>query len=308
MRFFEKFVAGVEMARPLDANDRVKMVVGKIQFGRVHDLEGAAGRQRARIRNLRVGNVNAGNHPGRISLRQPLCGTAESASHIQNPACFGGDSRDHLIDEGFARLPLRLSPCAPVPEIEISAVPVIATLIAAAHHAVKGAGTHRPSHRHHAPPRPAAHQCAIACSAINTSPEPDERMTFASRSWRPRYLCRTWWAFGSRISRYQMIAWRTLAETHSLTTTVAMMMSRMSETWVQASVVIAALSGRPMPPAPTSPSTVDSRMLMSQRNTETPANVGRTCGTIPYAVTCAPLAPVARTASTWVSSISSIAS
>ena len=31
-------------------------------------------------------------------------------------------------------------------------------------------------------------------------------------------------------------------------------------------------------------------------------------GTIPYAVTCAPLAPVARTASTWVSSISSIAS
>jgi uncharacterized membrane protein len=42
-----------------------------------------------------------------------------------------------------------------------------------------------------------------------------------------------------------MIAWRILAETHSLTTTVTMMISRMSDTWVQASVVIAALSGRP---------------------------------------------------------------
>ena len=46
-------------------------------------------------------------------------------------------------------------------------------------------------------------------------------------------------------------------------------------------VVIAALSGRPMPPAPTRPSTVDSRMLMSQRNTEMPAKAGSTCGTMP---------------------------
>src|SRR5215831_3952056 len=66
MSFFEELVAGVEMACPLDANHRVKMVVRKIQFGRVHYLEGAAGCQRARIRNLRVGNVNAGNHLGRI--------------------------------------------------------------------------------------------------------------------------------------------------------------------------------------------------------------------------------------------------
>ena len=43
-----------------------------------------------------------------------------------------------------------------------------------------------------------------------------------------------------------MMAWRILAETHSLTTTVAMMISRMSDTWVQASMVIAALSGRPI--------------------------------------------------------------
>src|SRR6516225_7481318 len=54
-----------------------------------------------------------------------------------------------------------------------------------------------------------------------------------------------------RFSRPQIMAWRILAETHSLTTTVAMMISRMSDTCVQASMVIAALSGRPMPPAPT---------------------------------------------------------
>ena len=82
-------------------------------------------------------------------------------------------------------------------------------------------------------------------------------------------------------SRAQMIACRTFAETHSLTTTVAMTTNRTSETCVQASDVIAALSGRPMPPAPTRPSTVDSRMLMSQRNTVMPANAGSTCGTIP---------------------------
>src|SRR5262249_8837744 len=64
--------------------------------------------------------------------------------------CSVGESRDHLIDERFARLPLRLRPCAPVPEIEIAAVLEVATLIAAAHHAVIGAGTHRPPHRHHA--------------------------------------------------------------------------------------------------------------------------------------------------------------
>ena len=79
----------------------------------------------------------------------------------------------------------------------------------------------------------------------------------------------------------QMIAWRTFADTHSLTITVARITSRISETWVHASVEIELSSCRPMPPAPTSPSTVDSRMLMSQRNTEMPANAGMICGTIP---------------------------
>ena len=44
-------------------------------------------------------------------------------------------------------------------------------------------------------------------------------------------------AFSQRASWSQMIAWRILAETHSLTTTVPMMISRMSDTWVQASMV-----------------------------------------------------------------------
>ena len=77
------------------------------------------------------------------------------------------------------------------------------------------------------------------------------------------------------------MAWRTLAETHSLTITVAMMTRRIIETSVQARLRIEALSWRPMPPAPTSPSTVDSRMLMSQRNTEMPAKAGRIWGTMP---------------------------
>ena len=36
-----------------------------------------------------------------------------------------------------------------------------------------------------------------------------------------------------------------------------------------------------MPPAPTKPRTVDSRMLMSQRKTAIPAKAGRICGTDP---------------------------
>src|SRR4029077_18501112 len=79
----------------------------------------------------------------------------------------------------------------------------------------------------------------------------------------------------------QIMACRTLADTHSLNTTVAMMTSRMSDTCVHARVVIAALRGGPMPPAPTSPRTVDSRMLISHRNTEIPAKAGITCGTMP---------------------------
>jgi hypothetical protein len=44
-----------------------------------------------------------------------------------------------------------------------------------------------------------------------------------------------------------VIAWRTFAETHSLTTTVAMMIKIINDTRVQASVIMAALSGSPMP-------------------------------------------------------------
>src|SRR5690606_14256964 len=57
----------------------------------------------------------------------------------------------------------------------------------------------------------------------------------------------------------QMIACRTRAETHSLTSTVAKMAIRITLTRVQASSLRAALSWRPIPPAPTRPSTVDSR-------------------------------------------------
>ena len=98
MSFFEEVVAGIEIASRLDTNHRVKMVVRKIQFGRSHYLEGAAGCPRARIRNLCFRNVNADNHLGRTSLRQSPGGPPESTSHIEKRAYFVGDTRNHLID------------------------------------------------------------------------------------------------------------------------------------------------------------------------------------------------------------------
>src|ERR1700722_11981182 len=161
MSFFEKLVAGVEMARRLDAHHCVKMAIGKVQFGRVHHLESTARCQRARIRNLRLGNVDAGYPFGRVSLRQTPGGSPKSESHIQNPARFAADANNHLIDKRVAGLPLRPRPCGPISEIEMAAVLVVATLIAAAHHAVIGAGAHRPTYRHHASPRSPIGLCAI---------------------------------------------------------------------------------------------------------------------------------------------------
>ena len=55
---------------------------------------------------------------------------------------------------------------------------------------------------------------------------------------------------------------------------------KISVTCGQASTFSEACSCSPIPPAPTSPRIVDSRMLMSQRNTVMPKNAGSTCGTI----------------------------
>ena len=111
-----------------------------------------------------------------------------------------------------------------------------------------------------------------------------------------------------RVRRAQMIACRTLAETHSDSTTVPRMTRKITVTWGQASVLSEAWSWRPMPPAPTRPRMVDSRMLMSQRKTAMPAKAGRICGTMAWSITCARPAPVAVTASICPSSTSSIAS
>jgi transcriptional regulator of PTS gene len=58
---------------------------------------------------------------------------------------------------------------------------------------------------------------------------------------------------GGGALRRQMIAWRTRAETHSLTTTVPRMTRMISVTCGQASVFRLAWSCMPMPPAPTRP-------------------------------------------------------
>ena len=57
-----------------------------------------------------------------------------------------------------------------------------------------------------------------------------------------------------------MIAPRTLAETHSEINTVAKMTKRIIDTCVQANVFKDPLSWSPMPPAPTSPKILDSRI------------------------------------------------
>jgi hypothetical protein len=61
------------------------------------------------------------------------------------------------------------------------------------------------------------------------------RMTIIGCIWQNEasiinvYVCKPWGAPDFE-NPSQMMAWRTLAETHSLTTTVAMMISRMSDT------------------------------------------------------------------------------
>ena len=79
----------------------------------------------------------------------------------------------------------------------------------------------------------------------------------------------------------QIIARRALALTHSLAITEHKMAIKMSVTCGQARTFNDACSCSPMPPAPTRPSTVDSRMLMSQRNTDIPAKAAMICGTMP---------------------------
>ena len=72
---------------------------------------------------------------------------------------------------------------------------------------------------------------------------------------------------------------------HSLITTVAKITIKIIVTLGQARVLRAALSFKPIPPAPTKRNTVDSRILISQLNTLIPAKVGATCGNTPQAKT-----------------------
>ena len=90
-----------------------------------------------------------------------------------------------------------------------------------------------------------------------------------------------WVSWTLNPSSPQMIALRTRAVIHSLATTVARIMSRMTVTCGQANTLSEDSSARPSPPAPTRPSTVDSRTLMSQRNRQIDANTGTICGTMP---------------------------
>ena len=73
-----------------------------------------------------------------------------------------------------------------------------------------------------------------------------------------------------------MIAPLTFAETHSEIKTVTKITSRIVDTCVHARVLMDPFNWRPMPPAPTRPKIVDSRMFISHRYMPTPAMVGKT--------------------------------
>jgi len=63
-----------------------------VQFGRVHYLEGAAGSHRARIRNLRVGNVNAGNQSA-VAKRMTISGLGDARPSSRKPQVALRDTR-----------------------------------------------------------------------------------------------------------------------------------------------------------------------------------------------------------------------
>jgi hypothetical protein len=54
-----------------------------------------------------------------------------------------------------------------------------------------------------------------------------------------------------------VIACRTLAETHSLATTKARIIKKITLAWDHCKALMEAFSYKPIPPAPTSPTTVD---------------------------------------------------
>src|SRR5690606_26694107 len=69
---------------------------------------------------------------------------------------------------------------------------------------------------------------------------------------------------GSQRLTHRMAS-RTLAETHSAITTSTSISTNIVVTCAHCRLSLLASSCRPLPPAPTRPTTVDSRMLMSQR-------------------------------------------
>src|SRR5205814_3623467 len=71
---------------------------------------------------------------------------------------------------------------------------------------------------------------------------------------------------------------RTAVTTISATITTPRIESRITATRSHWKRLSAASSVMPMPPAPTRPSTADSRTLISQRNSAIDQNAGLTCG------------------------------
>ncbi|KAG0921878.1 hypothetical protein G6F61_014587 [Rhizopus arrhizus] len=70
-------------------------------------------------------------------------------------------------------------------------------------------------------------------------------------------------------------AWVMMISANTTTTKIAASTSATRSHWNRFNAVSSAM---PMPPAPTRPSTADSRTLMSQRSSTMDQNAGRICG------------------------------
>lgn len=86
-------------------------------------------------------------------------------------------------------------------------------------------------------------------------------------------------------SGHEVIAFRSAADTHSDTTTVAKITRKIVVTCGQASMFREDCSFMLRAPAPRRPRMADSRNLMSQRNTVIPRRDGNTCGTTALSMT-----------------------
>jgi hypothetical protein len=140
----------------------------------------------------------------------------------------------------------------------------------------RGSALDAVGHRHAQRPPPAADGARPAGQRGLTPPpaRPAWRPSEQPRAQRRRFIARR----GRRAGAGGTARLRSWVTTSSAMTTTAKIANRTTATRSHWKRFIALSSAMPMPPAPTRPSTADSRTLMSQRNSAIDQNAGLTCG------------------------------